>query len=279
MNLTKTSVLMMIAAIAISFVEPARSATISQWSFPVAATPPDNSPAPDFGPGVASVLGMTNAAFVFSSGNTITGTGTFIPTTVITTGSQAAADILATAGDPSGDANAWRIRGASTGTGTPSGNGWNLAAPQFSQGAQFSVDTTGFTNINFSADWFTTNQGVKNMQPQYTTDGVTWNAIGPLLTATQNGWAMINFPLPAGAANDPNFGVRLVSAYTPSLSPLNYGSADGAQSGVYNNNSGNWRFTAVNVTGTPVPEPSSMLIAACGLVGLMFCGWRRRRTA
>jgi PEP-CTERM motif len=239
---------------------------------------------PDVGNGVAAVLGMDNND-TFSSGNTITGTGTFTYTTLYATGSVASADVVATSGDPNGFANAWRVRGPSNNIGGSDGqghggNGWALQAPQYTQGAQFSVSTVGYTGISFHFDWFTTTQGVKNLQEQYTLDGKTWININPLMTAVSNGWAptqTIDFSGIAGASNDPNFGVRLVSAYDPTLSPLNYGSADGGQNGVYNNNSGNWRFADVYFSGTPlaVPEPSTLVLGAMGL-GLIVAAARRR---
>ena len=73
---------------------------ITQWSFPSPASAPDNSPAPDFGPGTATVLGMDNPNYIFSSNNTIIGTGTFIPGTIYSTGTVASADILATPAHP-----------------------------------------------------------------------------------------------------------------------------------------------------------------------------------
>jgi hypothetical protein len=260
--------------------DPVEAATITQWNFPtVTATPPNNSPMPDVGSGVATVLGMANN-YTFSGNNTITGTGTFTFTGPSSVGSVPFADITATAGDPNGFANAWRIRGPSNNLGDPQGNGWALQAPQYTQGAQFSVSTVGFTNISFHFDWFTTTQGVKNLQEQYTLDGTTWNNINGPLTAVSNGFAptqTINFSAIAGASNDPNFGVRLVSAYSTALTPLNYGSADGGQNGVYNNNSGNWRFADVGFTGTAVPEPASVLVFAVG-IGLSLAYARRLRS-
>ena len=46
--------------------------------------------------------------------------------------------------------------------------------------------------------------------------------------------------------NNANFGVRLVSAYDPAVGT--YGSANGGQGGVYNNQSGNWRFQDIPST-------------------------------
>jgi hypothetical protein len=250
--------------------------TISQWNFNTVNSGPLNSVASDFGLGTATVLGMTNS-YLLTSGSTITGTGTFTGGTTVATASVAFADITATSGDPNGFANAWRVRGG--GPGTNAGNGWALQAPEYSQGAQFSSSTVGYTNVSFHFDWFTTTQGVNKLQEQYTIDGSTWININSPLTAVSNGFyattLTINFSGIAGSSNDPNFGVRLVSAYDTTLSPLNYGSADGGQNGVYNNNSGNWRFADVGFTGT-VPEPSTL---ALSLIGGGLCGlivWQKR---
>jgi hypothetical protein len=66
--------------------------------------------------------------------------------------------------------------------------------------------------------------------------------------------ATINDP---SAANDANFGIRMVNASTG----VDCISATGA---ALNNNSGNWRFDNVIISGTPpaVPEPSSLVLAS-----------------
>jgi hypothetical protein len=167
------------------------------------------------------------------------------------------------------------------GTGPIPGAHFTLQAPEYTQGAQFSTSTVGYTGISFHFDWFTTTQGVLNMQEQYTLDGSTWININAPLTAVSNGFYATPLPIDfssiPGAANDPNFGVRLVSAYDTNLQYPNYGSADGGQAGYYNNNSGNWRFADVYFSGTPlaVPEPSTLVLGAMGL-GLIVAAARRR---
>ena len=71
---------------------------IAAWDFPTTAAAPDNSPAPTYGAGTATTLGMTNS---YNGGNT------------------ASDDVLATAGTANKkfSENLWRIRG------TPN-NGW-----------------------------------------------------------------------------------------------------------------------------------------------------------
>jgi hypothetical protein len=280
MNWRVVFVLVFASVMMPSGVNRASANLISQWNFNTVTAAPYNSPAPDIGSGVASVLGMDNN-YVFSSGNTITGTGTFVPGTVIATGSTASAEILATPGDPNGFANAWRIRGPATNAGPGTGNGWNLAAPEYSQGVQFFTSTVGYTSVGFHFDWFTTTQGVKNLQAQYTVNGTTWMNFNNPLVAVSNGFYAgtinLDFSTIPGAANNPLFGVRLVSTYDPTLNPLNYGSADGGQNGVYNNNSGNWRFADVGFTGAaaPVPEPPSLL--GCSAAVVLFLVYRCRR--
>lgn len=216
----------------------------------------------------AVALGMANNYACLLNGTSIAGTGSYTNT-----------DISSNTGSSTGTTNEWRIRGisdTSSAQATGGCNGWSLSAPQYSQGAQFNVDTTGVAKVLFQFDWDTTKQGVKNMQIQYTTDGSTWNNFGNVLTAVANGYynqVTADFSNTAGTGNNPNFGVRLVSVYDPNLpagsvtntgstsgSPPNegialswnagqqYGSAIPGLGGVdqvYNNNSGNWRFANV----------------------------------
>jgi len=255
----------------------ANADTITQWNFDTVTAAPDNNPAPSIGSGIATPLGMDNG-YTFSTGpNIITGSGTFTPGGTVTTGSTTSCDITLNGSTPapSGLPNAWRVRGANT------GNGWALQAPQYTQGAEFTASTAGYSDIGFHFDWYSTAQGVKNLQEQYTLDGSSWININAPLTANSKGFLSstqnIDFSGIPAAANNPNFGVRLVSVYDNTLSPLNYGSADGKQSGVYNNNSGNWRFTNVGFSGTPaaVPEPSTFALLAVGAIGLL--GYARRK--
>jgi hypothetical protein len=252
---------------------------ITQWSFPNTASL-TNSPPPSTGSGTASALGMTNNyTYTGAKGGSVTG--------AVNTDDILSSPSAAVAAFSEGT---WRIRGQNP------GNGWNLSAPQYSQGAEFDVSTVGFKNVMASFDWFSTNQGVRNLQEQYTIDGSNWININPLLAAvpndfnqaaTINGSTMkpnvIDLSSIAGAGNNPNFGIRLVSAFDPNYTgpgaPTYSGAtlnADGS-SAIYNNNSGNWRFDNITISGTaiPAPEPATGLFFAAVSLGLLL----RRRSA
>jgi hypothetical protein len=168
------------------------------------------------------------------------------------------------AADPGVPNNCWRVRGSYDGTLTNAGIGWALEAPQYTQGAEFDVSTVNYSGIVFTFDWFTTNQGVHNMQVQYYTGPDSgWQNIGPILNSFTNGYVpggeTVDFSSIAAANDNPNFRVRLVSVYDPTYNGTTpspwwphlptYSGASGTQ---YNNNSGNWRFDRITFKGTPV---------------------------
>ncbi|HTB13682.1 MAG TPA: hypothetical protein VK752_19035 [Bryobacteraceae bacterium] len=272
------------------FMQPPTSNIIAGWNFNN-LTGTQLTPAPSTGSGAAHSLGMTNGY-----------TYTMAPPNV---GSVDGSNVTKTtlSSDPSGTAahnigpnnnEAWRIVGAAT-TSAP-GNGWNLAAPPCTQGAEFDVDTTGYHYIIFQYDWYTTNQGVRDLQALYTTDGSTWTPVGPIQVSgggsAFNNQITINFHALGitGVENNAKFGVRLVSVFdpdfigTPAYSIPAGGNvcsagatgtytaaslANNNQPVVYNNNSGNWRFDEVNVLGTANntnPITSDPIVNTTGLV-------------
>jgi hypothetical protein len=228
---------------------PVGATTIAAWDFNALPVAINNTPAPSVGTGTASALGMTNSYTYTQSAPNV--------------GAVNTDDVLVLGGSsdqisPVGINNAWRVRGQNP------GNGWNLAAPQYSQGAEFDVPTTGHTNIVFQFDWFCTNQGVRDLQIQYTTDGSTWTNVAPLQVATPNAYnnqITVDFAALGitSVENNPSFGIRLVSAYDPTYTgpgAPTYTSASLSSDYppvpvVYNNNSGNWRFDEVKVLGLP----------------------------
>jgi hypothetical protein len=278
---------LLLGSISLLALAPAHGQVITQWTFGTTVAAPDNSPAPTTGSGTAVSLGMTN-------------TYTYAGTTA--TNSVTSDDIVSSPGvaNPSFVENTWRIRGAyqATGTAPNSGkpansanvNGWNLSAPQYTQGVEFDVSTVGYSNISVSFDWYDTTQGIRDLQEQYTLNGTTWTNINPLQVAVPNDFDgtssptnTINFASIAGANDNANFGIRLVSAYDPTYTGAGaptYTSDGGTNGAViqYNNNSGNWRFGDVTFDGTAdaaVPEPATWLLLPGGLISLVLILRRR----
>jgi len=220
----------------------------------------NNSPATSIGTGTATPLGMTNG-YTYSDS----------PTPV--TGSNAGSDITTTEGstDPNSDftSNSWRVRGLNNASGPAgTGNGWNTAAPQYSQGVEFDVPTTGQYHVVFQYDWYVTAQGFRDLQAQYNTDTLNpsgWTNVGPLQVTPDGGGFVNQITIDfaalgiTGVDNNPNFGVRLVGAYDPTYTGPGAPTYTGAsltngQPTVYNNNSGNWRFDEVNFFGNNSPS-------------------------
>ena len=270
--------------------QPPTSNVIAGWNFNN-LTGTQLTPAPSTGTGSAHSLGMTNGyTYTMAPPNIGSVDGSNVTKTTLSS------DPTGTAAHNVGPNNneAWRVVGAAT-TSAP-GNGWNLAAAPCTQGAEFDVNTTGFHYIVFQYDWYTTNQGVRDLQALYTTDGSTWTAIGPIQVSggggAFNNQITINFGALGitGVENNPNFGVRLVSVFDPDnigtpaysipvggnvCSPSATGTYTAASLGtnnqpvVYNNNSGNWRFDEVNVLGTSSgtnPLTSDPIVNTTGLV-------------
>jgi hypothetical protein len=262
--------------------------TITAWTFETNAIAVNNSPSPTTGSGTASALGMG----IYPTPNNGTNADDVLQGATGDTGANGVADLT----------QIWRIR-AQAAPGGGAANGWSSLAPIGTQGAQFSVSTLGYSNVTVSLDWYATTQGEANMQLQYTADGSTWNNVkltlggsdaGLVLSNnttsanTVNGWfvsdSISNGVAGAGqdwftgltatisdpsAANDTNFAIRIVNASTGADDVSTKGTA-------LNNNSGNWRFDNVAISGTAVvPEPSTVAMVGLGVLGMLSL--RRRR--
>ena len=259
--------------------------TITGWNFNNDAVAVNTSPAASVGTGTASTLGM-NSAYNGAQTEDISDINTSTP--------------LSTDPGTGGVNTQWRIRAGdpTTGANSATTNGWSSNAPVGSQGAQFLASTAGFSNIQVSFDWSPTTQGEGKLQLQYTLNGTTFvnvpaalftvsggtmtltnttsanTVMGGYLQATSTTAYMngitANLSSITGANNDPNFGIRLVSASTGADDTNTAGAA-------LNNTSGNWRFDEVNISSiaaAPAPEPSTFVLAGLGLLGVGVCSRR-----
>jgi hypothetical protein len=260
-----------ISALVASVGTIASATTISEWNFNTVGVQaaPYNTVAATTGSGTALSVGMTNS---FNGGNT------------------ASCDILSTSGtaNPALTENTFRIRGAQTPTGH---NGWAThaaGAAQYSQGIEFDTSSAGYSAVSFAFDWYSTTQGIRDLQFQYSTNGTTWINYGgtsPTGTyiATSNDWynapgsPTITVALPAAAANQAILDIRLVAAFDSTGNLGNeFASAQlgtGGVTKIYNNNSGNWRFGLSTLSGTQVPAPASLALLGLGAIA----SGRRRR--
>ena len=261
----------------------ASAAVITQYAFTAASPTPSPTESATTGTGTATALGMTNA-YTYANGE---GPGS-VDGSNITTVTGLAGFSEAT----------YKIVGNSNkaNSGAGKANGWNNAAPNYTQGLQFTSDTTGFQPTQLSFDWFSTTQGVGNLQVRYSLDGNTWINLGADLVATSGDFygsatgtpsnTLSLVGLPADATNDPKFAIQLVSVrpvvgdsnYSPTGpgGDGNYASAAGGGAD-YNNSSGNWSFNNLTVSGAAVPTPEPATAALLGLSGVALL--KRRRTA
>ena len=252
--------------------------TITQWNF--AGTP--------------AVINTQNG----STGNTVnqfavgveptTGSGSIYTLGMYNAyngGNSASDDVISTPGtaEPTFSENTLRVRGTTH-------NGWAThaaGAAQYTQGLEVDSSTAGSTSVSFSFDWYSTTQGIRDLQVQYNTNvnnAAGWtNFVAPggtgsngistsgtfLATANDywnatstNGADPITVTFGSYANNDPNFGVRLVSAYDSTGNvPNDYASAalSGGNTVIYNNSSGNWRFDNLTFSAGAAASTTSAL--------------------
>jgi uncharacterized protein (TIGR03437 family) len=246
-----------IAALLAASLQVAQAGTIAGWTFENDTVAVNNNPAPSTGSGTASSIGMATYATpnigVTTDDVTVGATGD--------TGTNGLADLT----------NIWRVR-AQAGPSGMAANGWSSTAPIGTQGAMFAASTVGYSNITVSFDFYATNQGEAKLQLQYTTDGTTWHNVPLAVPAADTGLAAMTNSTSANtvmgsyvsitaasggqnwfpgltatisdskAANNPSFAIQMVNAATGADNISASGTA-------LNNNSGNWRFDNVTISG------------------------------
>ena len=242
------------AVLVAGVVTVARADVITAWTVENNAIAVNNGPAPSTGSGTAASLGMAT----YATPNVGVTTDDVLQGATGDTGVNGVADL----------SQIWRVRAQAGAAGAA--NGWSSTAPIGAQGVMFAASTVGYNNITVSFDWYATSQGEANLQLQYTTDGSTWKnvAVTPSgssaglafktntssantvkgsyvsITGGGQGWftgltASISDP---NAANNPKFAIQMVNASTGADCISASGTA-------LNNNSGNWRFDNVVISG------------------------------
>jgi hypothetical protein len=168
-------------------------------------------------------------------------------------------------------------------TDTPVDNsGWNTTSypaqgtGDKTEGAAFFFSTVGYTGIQFSWEHRHSNTSSKYGMVQYTLNGgAAWAdaPIGLVLAIGGDTWhsRSIDLTSVAGADNNANFGVRVVSTFRPGT--MAYDASNPAST--YSAN-GTWRFDGVTVMAAPIPEPGTIALMLAGLAAVGFVANRRR---
>ncbi len=125
---------------------------VTAWNFDNLSTTGNLAPAPSTGIGSSSSVGMQ-----------ATGTVGAPPyPTATATGPDASAIVSGSGSSDAGTNNQWKIVGT---------NGWNHNAAIGSQGAQFLVNTTGYSGISLQFDWgVSSNKANGQLAVEYTTN-------------------------------------------------------------------------------------------------------------
>ncbi|MBC7642020.1 MAG: hypothetical protein H7174_06745, partial [Flavobacterium sp.] len=209
--------------------------------------------------------------FVNPSTSTGTGTASVIVQSAINSGT--AFNALGTQG---GNGNA-------TGCGTTqSGAAWQIFPMDVgtfneSNGLEFKASTVGYENIFFKWDQRWSNTAPNTLRLQYTVDGSTWtnfamtsgNTTYCLGTLNSNGTYeaatpgdsfrrfTVNLTAIIGAANNANFGIRLMASFNQTTFDYRQTTFDvPSTSYPISTNNGTWRFDNVSFSGSLFAGPS-----------------------
>ncbi len=151
-------------------------------------------------------------------------------------------------------------------------------------GVQVNVSTLGYMNIVVQLDVRVKRYNSKYFRLQYSIDGVNFVDYGnEPFEANMNyenadHWyndLTMDLTGIAGVDNNPNFAFRFVQEYAPGTTTYVTAQTPPYE-GTKTVKDGAWRFDMVEVTGTPVPEPGSILALGCGALTLAGAALRKR---
>ncbi|MEJ5170292.1 MAG: PEP-CTERM sorting domain-containing protein [Fimbriimonadales bacterium] len=169
-------------------------------------------------------------------------------------------------------------------------SGWNLSnfaaqgVGSGTRGAEFLVSTAGYTDIRVSFAMRLSNTASRYWRLDYTLDGSSWltkeyfdHNFCYLWGADKTPWYdhFVDFTQIEGAANNPNFGIRILAVFQDEATGVGDALYIAHSPGSSYTTGGTGRFDLVTFEGRePVPEPATMTALALGVGAL---AWRRRR--
>ena len=149
-----------------------------------------------------------------------------------------------------------------------SSNGWNSG-----EAFRFNTSSTGYTDVKLSWSQTRSSTGPATFDLEYSTDGISFTTFTNDYTVLQNGLV----PNPSWSSGTP----QPVYNFTADLSAVS--ALDNAPTLVFRLVSqvstaagGTNRVDNFLVDGTIVPEPATLALAACGVLGIVFSNRRGR---
>ncbi len=144
-------------------------------------------------------------------------------------------------------------------------------------GVRFNVSTEGYENIVLSFDIRHKYRSPRHARVQYTVNGVDWidsvlfEADNPFEADYWYNGRTVDLSGAPGVADNPLFAFRIVAEFGPS------GLYEASKTGASFRQKDLFRFDMVQVSGTVIPEPASLLTLGLGAAGLLGSARLKRR--
>jgi hypothetical protein len=208
------------------------------------------------------------ASAVTAKADTILANWTF-ETSIPTTAGPFAAEAGVNAGSSAALGNTGGTYSSPAGNGVGSLHSFSSTAWDVGDYWQFSVPTTGYSSLSLAFDQAGSNTGPGNFTISTSLDGTTFTPLpSSAYTVTLSNWNTTTlqpgfthtFSIPDGTVS-----VRLLDANTTSVNGATVAST------------GTDRIDNVIISGTAVPEPTTIVLGSLGLLGL-FSVARQRKT-